>query len=53
MNALDQSMKDDSYEYATGDLLLMEIVEKYNDAQLPFRYLLKRISETHIKGLEV
>jgi hypothetical protein len=32
---------------------LMEIVEKYHDAQLPFRYLLKRISERHMKGLEV
>jgi hypothetical protein len=53
MKALDQPMKDASYEFATGDLPLMEIVEKYHDAQLPFKYLLKRINETHMKGVEV
>jgi hypothetical protein len=53
MKALDQPMKDDSYEFATGDLLLMEIMEKYHDAQLPFKYLLKRINETHMKSVEV
>ena len=48
-----QSMKDGSYQFANGDLPFMEIVEKYHDAQLPFKYLLKRINETHMKGLEV
>jgi hypothetical protein len=48
-----QSMKDGTYEFATGDLPFMEIVEKYHDAQLPFKFLLKRINETHMKGLEV
>jgi hypothetical protein len=48
-----QSMKDGNYEFATGDLPFMEIVEKYHDAQLPFKFLLKRINETHVKGLEV
>ena len=48
-----QSMKDGNYEFATGDLPFMEIVEKYHDAQLPFKFLLKRINETHMKGLEV
>ena len=48
-----QSMKDGNYQFATGDLPFMEIVEKYHDAQLPFKFLLKRINETHMKGLEV
>ncbi|MGB5278778.1 MAG: hypothetical protein WBO73_12020 [Gammaproteobacteria bacterium] len=48
-----QSMKDGNYQFATGDLPFMEIVEKYHDAQLPFKFLLKRINETHLKGLEV
>jgi hypothetical protein len=48
-----QSMKDGKYEFATGELPFMEIVEQYHDEQLPFKYLLKRINETHIKGLDV
>ncbi len=48
-----QSMKDGKYEFATGDLPFMEIVEKYHDAELPFKFLLKRINETHMKGLQV
>lgn len=48
-----QSMKDGKYEFATGDLPFMEIVDKYHDAELPFKFLLKRINETHMKGLEV
>ena len=48
-----QSMKDGKYEFATGDLPFMAIVEKYHDAELPFKYLLKRINETHMKGLQV
>ena len=48
-----QSMKDGNYTFATGELPFMEIVEKYHDEQLPFRYLLKRINETHVKGLDV
>jgi len=48
-----QSMKDGKYEFATGDLAFMDIVEKYHDEQLPFKFLLKRINETHMKGLDV
>ena len=50
---LHQSMKDGKYEFATGDLPFMAIVDKYHDAELPFKFLLKRINETHMKGLEV
>ena len=53
LKELYQSMKDGKYEFATGDLPFMEIVEKYHDAQLPFKFLLKRINETHMKGLEI
>ena len=50
---LHQSMKDGKYEFATGDLPFMAIVDKYHDAELPFKFLLKRINETHMKGLEI
>ncbi len=48
-----QSMKDGNYQFATGELPFMEIVRKYHDAELPFKYLLKQINETHVKGLDV
>ena len=53
LKTLYQSMKDGHYEFATGDLAFMEIVDTYHDAQLPFKFLLKRINETHMKGLDV
>ena len=53
LKELYQSMKDGKYQFATGDLPFMEIVEKYHDAELPFKFLLKRINETHMKGLQV
>jgi hypothetical protein len=48
-----QSMKDGKYEFATGDLPFMEIVDKYHEAELPFKFLLKRINETHMKDLQI
>lgn len=48
-----QSMKDGNYEFATGELPFMAIVDQYHDAELPFKFLLKRINETHMKGLEI
>jgi len=48
-----QSMKDEKYEFATGELDFMPIVKKYHDGVLPFKFLLKRINETHMKGLEI
>jgi hypothetical protein len=53
LKELYQSMKDGKYTFATGDLPFMEIVEKYHDAELPFKFLLKRINETHMKGLQI
>lgn len=48
-----QGMKDGSYEFATGDLPFMVILKKYHEALLPFKFLLMRINETHMKGLEI
>jgi hypothetical protein len=53
LKQLYQSMKDSKYEFATGDLPFMEIVNKYHDAHIPFKFLLKRINETHLRGLDV
>ena len=48
-----QSMKDETYEYATGDFPFMAALDNYHSSMLPFRYLLVRINETHMKGLEI
>ncbi len=53
LRSLYESMKDGSYQFATGDLPFVALVEKQHDAMLPFKYLLKRINETHLKGLEI
>ena len=48
-----ESMKNGSYQFATGDLPYMALMKNYHEAMVPFRYLLKRINETHNKGLEL
>lgn len=48
-----ESMKDGSYKFATGDFPYMAIFEKYHEGIIPFKFLLLRINETHMKGLEV
>ena len=53
LQALYQSMKDGSYQFATGDLPYVALVEQQHEAMLPFKYLLKRINETHLKGLDI
>jgi hypothetical protein len=53
LKALYESMKDGSYEFATGDLPYVAEMEKYHESMVPYRYLLKRINETHNKGLEL
>ena len=53
LKAIYESMKDGSYEFATGDLPYVALLEKYREEIVPFRYLLKRINETHNKGLEL
>lgn len=53
LKELYQSMKDGKYEFATGDLPFITEMKKYHESMVPFRYLLKRINETHNKGLEL
>ena len=53
LKALYESMKDGSYQFATGDLPYVALMKNYHEEMVPFRYLLKRINETHMKGLEV
>jgi hypothetical protein len=53
LKALYESMKDGSYKFATGDLPFIAMLENYHEQMIPFRYLLKRINETHNKGLEI
>ena len=53
LKALYDSMKDGSYQFATGDLPYIALLEKYHESMIPFKYLLKRINETHNKGLEI
>jgi len=53
LKALYESMKDGSYQFATGDLPYIALMKNYHEEMVPFRYLLKRINETHMKGLEL
>lgn len=53
LKAIYDSMKDGSYEFATGDFDFIAEMKKYHESMVPFRYLLKRINETHNKGLEL
>ncbi|MDT8283391.1 MAG: hypothetical protein RQ982_11380 [Gammaproteobacteria bacterium] len=53
LKELYDSMKEGRYEFATGDLAYMAELAKYHESMVPFRYLLKRINETHNKGLEL
>jgi hypothetical protein len=46
-------MEDGSYHFENKDLPFMPIVEKENEKSLPFKFLLRRINETHRYGLEV
>ena len=48
-----ESMKDGSYQFATGDFPYMRLFDKYHPGAIPFKFLLMRINETHMKGLEV
>ncbi|NOY67410.1 MAG: general secretion pathway protein GspF [Gammaproteobacteria bacterium] len=47
------SMKDGTYHFENKDLPYMPIVEKYDERSLPFKFMLRRINETHRYGLEI
>ncbi len=53
VRTLYKSMEDGTYRFENRDFPFMEIVDRYDDRQLPFRYLLRVINETHRKGLDV
>lgn len=47
------AMKDGSYYFENKDLPFMPFVEKYDERSLPFKFMLRRINETHRYGLEI
>ncbi len=53
MRALRASMADGSYKFGREDLPFMDIVRKYDDDVLPFRFLFQMINDTHKLGLDV
>jgi hypothetical protein len=53
LKEIHESMKDGSYKFATGDFSFMAILGRYHEALIPFKFLLIRINETHMKGLEI
>lgn len=48
-----ESMKAGTYQFATGDFSFMAKLDNYHASMIPFRFLLVRINETHMKGLEI
>ena len=50
---LRQSMADGSYQFGKENLPYVRVVEQQDERILPFKMLLLKINETHIKGLDV
>jgi hypothetical protein len=50
---LRESMANGSYQFGKQNLPFVKVVEKQDERILPFKRLLLKINETHIKGLEV
>ncbi|MCG6896110.1 MAG: general secretion pathway protein GspF [Thiocapsa sp.] len=51
IRALDAAMPEGAYTFGREDLLFMDLAEKYAE-EIPFHTLLKRINETHRRGLD-
>jgi hypothetical protein len=47
------SMADGSYRFGKENLHFFKVVEAQDERILPFKQLLLKINETHIKGLDV
>jgi hypothetical protein len=47
------SMADGSYRFGKENLPFVKVVENQDERILPFKQLLLKINETHIKGLDV
>lgn len=52
VRALRESMADGSYRFGKEDLPFVKVVENQDERILPFKQLLLKINETHIKGLD-
>ena len=50
---LRQAMADGSYRFGKENLPFVTVVENQDERILPFKQLLLKINETHIKGLDV
>jgi len=50
---LRESMADGSYQFGKENLPFAKVVEKQDERILPFKLLLLKINETHVKGLDV
>ena len=50
---LRESMADGSYLFGKENLSYVKVVEHQDERILPFKQLLLKINETHIKGLDV
>jgi len=50
---LRESMADGSYLFGKENLPYVKVVEHQDERILPFKLLLLKINETHIKGLDV
>ena len=53
LRELKQSMADGKYQFENKDLPFMDIVENVNERFLPFKFMLRRINDTHRFGLDV
>ena len=50
---LRRAMADGSYRFGKENLPFVNVVENQDERILPFKQLLLKINETHIKGLDV
>lgn len=50
---LRDSMADGSYRFGKENLPFVKVVENQDERILPFKLLLLKINETHVKGLDV
>jgi hypothetical protein len=53
VRALRASMADGSYRFDRENLPFVKVVESQDERILPFKQLLLKINETHIRGLDV
>ena len=52
VSKLRESMADGSYLFGKENLPYVKVVERQDESVLPFKLLLLKINETHIKGLD-